>query len=242
MKSMDFEYVERRIGYTFQHKRLLEQAFTRKSYINEKKDAQSNEVLEFYGDRALELVITQKMSRYFGKVAEDGLYHSTKDEGDLTKLKVELVRKEMLSFRIRAMELEARLFMSRGDKKQAAFERDSVQEDLFEAILGAVAMDSDWDVKVLTRVVERMLNPEFYFKYGLDDRTDHRSLLGEWYQKRYGVEPNYQIERVDRHFYCKLKVQGFPLFKAESQGPDEAQRECAKQAVLYLKERGEMSL
>ena len=95
---------------------------------------------------------------------------------------------------------------------------------------------------MLTRVVERMLNPEFYFKYGLDDRTDHRSLLGEWYQKRYGVEPNYQIERVDRHFYCKLKVQGFPLFKAESQGPDEAQRECAKQAVLYLKERGEMSL
>jgi ribonuclease-3 len=137
--------------------------------------------------------------------------------------------------------LEKHILMSYGDKKQEAFERDSVQEDLFEAILGAVALDSDWDISALSAVVECMLNPEFYFKNGLDKERDYATPLGEWYQARYGAEPQYQItKQSDEHFYCTLKALGYPVFKAEAQNADGARRECAKQAALYLMEIGEM--
>ncbi len=189
----NFASIEKQIGYVFKNKHLLLQAFTRDTYTHEHKNVPHNQVLEFYGDTALGLVIAKRMSRYFGKVGEDNFYHSFKNEGELTTLKAELVRKEMLSNRVRALDLQKNLRMGRGDMEQRAFESRSVQEDLFEAILGAVAIDSCWNVQALEDVVGKMIDVEHYFK-GIEYSVNYVDSIQIWCQKKYGVVPDFKLE------------------------------------------------
>ena len=60
MEMKNLEYIQLHIGYTFENRGLLCQAFTRKSYTEENKNALHNEVLEFYGDKALDFIIMKK--------------------------------------------------------------------------------------------------------------------------------------------------------------------------------------
>ena len=61
----NIDYVQSAIGYHFKNERLLVQAFIRKSYSQEHPEVQNNEVLEFYGDEALDLYITKILKDYF---------------------------------------------------------------------------------------------------------------------------------------------------------------------------------
>lgn len=188
MEMKNLEYIQLHIGYTFKNRGLLCQAFTRKSYTEENKNALHNEVLEFYGDKALDFIVMKKMSEYYGHIGAGELFSSSLDEGKLTEIKKKLVCREMLASKIRQLELHVpgRLLMGQGDIEQEIWKQESVQEDLFEAILGAVAIDSDWNVDALTKVVDRMLNPGFYFENGFGDEIDYMQLVQQWHQKKYG--------------------------------------------------------
>lgn len=69
----------------------------------------------------------------------------------------------------------------------------SVKEDLFEAIIGAVALDSDWDMEELQEVIQIMLDPDSYLKDNTKD--NYVELIQEWTLKRYGVVPWYHFEK-----------------------------------------------
>lgn len=85
------------------------------------------------------------------------------------------------------------MLLGNGDEKQHAEERPSVKEDLFEAIIGAVAVDSAYDIKTLTSVVTTMLDPQYYLDNGFDSSEDAVSELQEWYlRKGYGY-PDYRF-------------------------------------------------
>ena len=238
--------IQAQIGYTFENLKLLCQAFTRKSYTEENKNALNNEVLEFYGDKALDFVVMKKMSQRYGAVGESGLYSHSLDEGQLTEIKKNLVCKPMLASRIRALGLEQGLIIGVGDFKEQVWRQESVQEDLFEAILGAVAIDSDWDVVSLEKVVDRMLNPTFYFEQGFDDSVDYVGLVQQWYQKKYKTLPVYhfldgvcsaelfcEITGVEKN-QCDLYIPPFDVFRALGRTKTEAQLSVAKKAYLYL--------
>ena len=66
----DFSKIEQTIGYTFDNKDLLQQAFVRKSY-SEEHGGQNNEVLEFIGDKALDFAVVRIMMEQFGIITED---------------------------------------------------------------------------------------------------------------------------------------------------------------------------
>ena len=68
MQNEDYSLIEAQIGYEFNNRMLLQQAFTRKSYTNETHDGDNNEVLEFIGDKVLDLVIVKALSEYYGDV------------------------------------------------------------------------------------------------------------------------------------------------------------------------------
>ena len=70
MNRENIDYVQSAIGYHFKNERLLVQAFIRKSYSQEHPEVQNNEVLEFYGDEALDLYITKMMYKKFSKISE----------------------------------------------------------------------------------------------------------------------------------------------------------------------------
>ena len=175
--------VEKVIGYEFSNKALLIQAFTRESYAKEQRvkvfDCEGNEQLEFFGDSVLKyLVVSGALDNFTNVVEETGL-HVMYKEGKLSEFISHWTDKNMLSSRIDALGLAQYLIMSKGDINQKANENKSVKEDLFEALIGAMWIDSGKDVNKIIEAVYNMLCIEF------DKKTEknYYSQIIEWSDK-----------------------------------------------------------
>jgi len=265
MYEFNFEAIENQIGYTFTNKKLLKQAFTRRSY-SEEHGGENNEVLEFYGDKVLELIVGKLFSEWFGEIQENnrqqtrndilivnsfepkGEYHSDHNEGELTEFRKLLVSRQTLAQRIYDLDLESYLRLGKGDEKNGARNKDSVKEDLFEAILGAVALDSRWDTKKMQDAVEVMLCPgQFLFD------ENHVRDITQWTIDEYGCVPETCFDRY-RHppaflqdpmsdlsasCECYLTLGGYEFpFRAIGNSRAEARDNVFKYAYQRLKEKG----
>ncbi len=255
--------IEQTIGYTFTNKDLLQQAFVRKSYSSE-NGGQNNEVLEFIGDKALDLAVIRIMMERFGVITEDKefsefklrnpKYFQTKfDEGKFTDIKQDLVKKKALSNAMDALGLNQYLIMGKGDINQNRQNDVSVKEDLFEAIIGAVALDSDWNLDTITDVAENMIDFNAYFNNDIDDCQNYVGLVQEWYQSNKNLLPPYQYlggtERtIGEPFYnphengsglykCQLVFEG-KHFNGYGNSNAEAREQCAEIFYNWLQNNG----
>lgn len=164
MTRPDIDFVQSGINYTFKNLQLLEQAFTRKSYSSEHPEVQNNEVLEFYGDEILDFFVTKQLYERFSKIVNKELV-SEKNEGELTKLKSILVSKDSLAHCMYNFGFSEFLYLGKSDEQNEARKSASVNEDLFEAIIGAVAADCNWDYPQLEKVCKTMLQMETVNNY-----------------------------------------------------------------------------
>jgi len=164
--------IEGILGYVFQNKTLLRQAFTRRSYTVEyeaktKRPApvECNEVLETLGDAVLGAALLSILSRRYGKIAGRG-YETDFGEGVFTEIKKNLCDKTALSRIIDGLKLgDGTPFavlqaVSDGDRSSGNYNARSPKEDLFESILGAVALDCKFDFSVIVPLVERLDDPD----------------------------------------------------------------------------------
>ena len=164
--------IEDAIGYTFCDRTLLRQAFTRRSFTNEyeaktKRPApvECNEVLETVGDAVLGAALLTILARRHGKVTGRG-YESDFGEGVFTEIKKNLCDKTALSGIIDGLSLPdgtpfaALQAVSDGDRTMGSYNAPSPKEDLFESILGAVALDCGMDFSVIVPIVERLDDPD----------------------------------------------------------------------------------
>ena len=127
-------------------------------------------------------------------------------EGRLSKIKSHLVCSASLSLAIDSLELSQYLIMSNGDIKNGVQNEAHVKEDLFEAIVGAVAIDSDWNMFALEKLVDRMLDPDRKLDDGLNDE-DYVGLLQSWYQNQYsGKEPEYSFKETKSGFVASVNI------------------------------------
>ena len=215
MDNETLELIQEQIGYQFKNEDLLVQAFTRRSYANE-NGGEDNEVLEFIGDTALDFVVVKILSERYGYFAEDAdgydpyedknEFISERDEGELTELKKNLVKRETLAKRIDEFGFADYLIMGRGDIAKHANEEDSVKEDLFEAIVGAVTLDSSWDIEKMQAVVDIMLNPDEYLdsQDGEGKDENYLSSIQSWASKKYKCLPRYVFMTYDEAYYQKV--------------------------------------
>lgn len=206
LTNEELQTIQEIIGYEFADDRLLRQAFTRKSYAQEHGSKNHNEVLEFYGDKALEFIVMQHLSEYYGEFTDNGKYASALTEGQLTEVKKKLIGRKMLASRIAALGLGKYLLMGKGDQQKNVQDEASVKEDLFEAIIGAVAIDCGWDADLIGDVVERMLPVEEYLENGFKNECNYVDLIQQWCQKRYGILPEYDFSEDDEGFCCDLSL------------------------------------
>ena len=239
--------IQKKIGYTFQNLSLLAQAFTRRSYAEESKTPFHNEVLEFYGDKVLDFFVMKKLSQQFGAVENKG-FSSTMSEGELTEIKKKLVCRETLALRIRELQLNHSLICSFGDAQQRVHLRESVQEDLFEAILGAVAIDCNWNIDILEAVVGKMLNLDCELQKCSGNEIDYVQVIQQWHQKRYGVPPSAKFfdcimsldlmatSPPDATIECRITFANARSFGGLGANKVKARKEACRQAYLYLKE------
>ena len=162
--------VQKKIGYWFDNEDSLLQAFTRSSYSSQ-HGGENNEVLEFLGDRVLDFYVVKVIADRFGFVKSQSDYYDEendldeycivahKNEADFTELKKQIVSNETLAKTIDKLGLFKYMYLGDTDLENPKFKDNliKVKADLFEAILGAVAIDSDWNQDELQNVVEFML-------------------------------------------------------------------------------------
>ena len=167
--------VQKKIGYDFDNQALLFQAFTRSSYSTQ-YGGENNEVLEFLGDRVLDFYVVKIIADSFGFTKSHSDYYDEendedeycivahKNESDFTELKKEIVSNKTLAKRIDKLGFAKYMFMGDSDIDNHVEEQEKVKADLLEAILGAVAIDSNWNPDDLQNVVGVMLNIDDFLK------------------------------------------------------------------------------
>lgn len=199
MDNEDLRKIQDHIGYNFKNLDLLQQAFVRRSYAKE-NGGEDNEVLEFIGDKALDIIVVKILMEKFGFYASECDDYNTDDgfdefcceysEGKLTEIKKRLVGKRTLANCIDQLEFADYLIMGKGDQRNHIEQENSVKEDLFEAIIGAIALDSEWDMDALQDTIELMLNPDSYLEINDDNYVQ---IIQDWTGKHSGTLPSYSF-------------------------------------------------
>ena len=177
MKEAILKSIQTDLGYEFQNNKLLEQAFTRKSYAEEHPEfPYHNEELEFYGDAIVNQIVTKHL---FDKTRKTGskksCFTSTMSAGELTNLRQAFVSETFLSDCIKTHNWHQQLQLSKGDKNQKVQDQKAVRADLFEAIIGAIAVDSGWDMKKLEKAVVKMMNLDAKIQEELSKKANNQS-------------------------------------------------------------------
>lgn len=129
-ETHDLEQVEAAIGYRFNDPQLMATALTHSSFASE-NDVESYERLEFLGDAVLELAITQKIFALLGDATE----------GEMTRVRAAVVDEATLAAVGREHGLHTSIRLGVGEDRNGGRNRQSIQSDVVEAILGAVYVD-----------------------------------------------------------------------------------------------------
>jgi len=149
--------IEEKTGYRFSGDNLLIQAFTRSSYAAE-AGIESNEILEFIGDQVLSYYTIKLISEHFGAYNNQMNYRFRIREKQLSEIKNKLISNENLASIIDSWNVIEYLIVGKSDYLNHVDEQVKVKADLFEAILGAIAVRSEWDSNVLEKAVIKMLS------------------------------------------------------------------------------------
>ena len=194
------------IEYEFINENLLRQAFTRRAFAIEYGLTGCNEELEFLGDSVLNSIVTREIIRQLMVIdvcqteAPFKALRNGYDEGVLSKIRSEFISKEYLSKRASELELDRLILYGTGEEAT-----ESSREDMMEALIGAVALDSNWDWNVLDAVVDKLLciqltYPDRYLK------ATHYDLFNAWHQKHFGSIPSYEVYgNGQNRFYCSIR-------------------------------------
>ncbi|MRW84190.1 ribonuclease III [Pseudoduganella sp. FT26W] len=127
---MNLQLLQTRLGYTFQDAGLLQQALTHRSH-----SSLHNERLEFLGDSILNCVVASILYERYIDI----------DEGDLSRLRANLVKQQSLYEIAQKLELSNFLRLGEGELKSGGFRRPSILADTLEALLGAIFLDGGFE-------------------------------------------------------------------------------------------------
>lgn len=173
---MTLEALQDRLGYRFGAAALLRQALTHRSH-----GATHNERLEFLGDSVLNCAVAALLYEKFGKL----------DEGDLSRVRANLVKQQTLFEVAQRLELSACLLLGEGEQKSGGFRRPSILADTLEAVFGAIFLDGGFDAA--QQAIRRLYEPVLR---NVDPNTlgkDAKTLLQEWLQSRKIPLPVYAV-------------------------------------------------
>ncbi|MCQ9616878.1 ribonuclease III [Paenalcaligenes niemegkensis] len=215
--------LEQVIGYQFQNPALLEQAITHRSH-----SSQHNERLEFLGDSVLNFVVASLLYKRFVRV----------DEGDLSRLRANLVKQATLADIAQRMALSDYLRLGEGELKSGGFKRPSILADALEAVFGAVYLDGGFESA--ESVVARQFDP---LLVDVDPKTlgkDPKTLLQEMLQGRRLDLPLYIVIAThgaahSQVFDVECRIEKLDItVQASGNGRRAAEQAAALQAIELL--------
>ena len=224
----NLDLLQKTINYQFKQTALLKQALTHRSAHHK-----HNERLEFLGDAVLGSVIANEVYSKFPKA----------NEGQLSRLRSFLVKEKALSELATELNFSQFLILGSGELKSGGFRRASILSDTFEAVIGAVMLDSDYITTqdYILNLYQKKLNELSLSKAEKDPKT----LLQEWLQARSHNTPVYEVTRSSGKDHaktywvsCQLEYQNI---KVEGYGGSRriAEQEAARKAMQQIENNSE---
>lgn len=216
----------KKIGYQFRDKRLLLQALTHTSFVHEHgQEWSSNERLEFLGDSVLSLIVSCELSQSYPEMSE----------GQLSKLRSSLVNEEVLAELSNTLEVGNCLLLGKGEAKEQGGSKESVLADAFEALLGALYWDSDFETtqKIFSQWVELYefsTHQKFYDSERLKS-FDAKTRLQELTMKIFKQLPDYYCEQQGDEFAGEVRVNGEVFARGREKSKKKLMRKLARLAL-----------
>ena len=218
--------LEESLGHEFSDRALLQQALTHRS-----AGSHNNERLEFLGDAILGAVIAEDLYRRYPQAKE----------GELSRLRSRLVRRESLTGVARVLDIGQYLSLGGGERRSGGHHRDSILSDAVEALLGAVYLDSGFDAckACILALFEDRLGSLSEIEFLKDAKT----RLQEYLQSRQLDLPEYAV--VDesgkahaRSFRVTCSVQGVDMAPTQGQGSSRrhAEQQAAERMLTQLEQ------
>jgi ribonuclease III len=217
--------LEKRLKYKFRNPLLLAEAMTHPSLGHEtQRHHFDNQRLEFLGDAVLQLIFTEWLFDHFKNFSE----------GQLTKLRSRLVSREGLTTHALRIGLGQHLMMGRGEEASGGRERSSALADAYEALIGAIYLDSDFVTArriVLSEAREDLENLD------LDPpEANPKGRLQEILQAISPVSPKYVILNAEgpehqKHFTARVVWNNCDLGVGDGRSKKEAETAAALHAL-----------
>ena len=219
---MNLKELENNLNYKFKDEKLLIEALTHKSY----KKPYSNERLEFLGDAVLDLIVGEFLFKKF----------KNESEGNLSKLRAALVNEKSFTKLANSLNLGNFIFLSNAEEKNNGREKPSILSDTFEAIIGAIHLESGFDT---AQQIALNLLTKFYKEITENLIQDYKTKLQEFTQGQMAQTPKYQTLRAfgpdhKKQFEISLELDNKEISRAIASSKKEAQQIAAKMALEKL--------
>lgn len=210
-------------GYQFKQQELLQQALTHRSHSR----SRSNERLEFLGDSVVNLAITNHIYRRF----------EAADEGDLSRIRAMLVRQSTLAQIARSIDLGESIQLGGGELKSGGYRRASILADAFEAVIGAVYLDSDYpqaEAVVLKLFADKLDGIDIAAEF-----KDPKTRLQEYLQSRQQALPVYAVEETAGKAHARVFTVSCSLDQLDlrATGSGSSRKKAEQQAASKLLDR-----
>lgn len=231
IKDQKFKQLQDRLCIHFHNEKLLKQAFTHSSYVNEhrRKPYEDNERLEFLGDAVLELTVSKYLYEKYPMMSE----------GELTKLRAAIVCEPSLVVFANQLSFGEFVLLGKGEEMTGGRERPAMLADVFESFIGAHYLDSGLEpvVQFLRKVVFPRID-EGAFSHVMD----FKSQLQELIQRDNCGTLVYKIlqERGPAHnreFISTVLLNGDTLGTGIGKSKKEAEQRAAELALSEIKQK-----
>ncbi|MCA1059198.1 ribonuclease III [Rossellomorea aquimaris] len=229
--DLKFKTFQNQMEIQFKDEKLLKQAFTHSSYVNEhrRKPYEDNERLEFLGDAVLELTVSQFLFKKYPMMSE----------GELTKLRAAIVcEPSLVKFSIE-LNFGELILLGKGEEMTGGRERPALLADVFEAFIGAVYLDQGLEtvISILEKVVYPKINVGAFSHV-----MDYKSQLQELVQRGSAGMIEYSILEEsgpahNRQFISRVSLNDEELGIGKGRSKKEAEQQAAQKALEKLKQK-----
>lgn len=224
--------LEKKIGYSFRNKCLMERALTHSSFNREKNTRhKDNERLEFLGDAFLDAIIGAEL---YGRM--DGV-----TEGTLTKTRALIVCEKALAQVARELNIGTYMLMGHGEASTGGRNKDSILADALEALIGAIYLDGGYTAaqKFTVSAFERTIRGAISGKIFSDYKSELQELLQSGGKS---VVISYILDKEegpahDKTFYLHLECDGKKFGSGCGKTKKEAEQNAAKSSLAILERR-----
>lgn len=219
--------LEMALGYHFHNITLLQNALTHSSYANERwRDSlASNERLEFLGDSILGMITAEHLYRAY----------PNRPEGELTKIRADLVCETALAAAANRLELGKHLLLGHGEEQGGGRSRNSILADAVESILAAAYLDGGFEA------ARALVHTHILVDIPAEKprSVDYKTRLQEQVQKKKNQVLLYKLVEQSgpdhaKEFVVELQLNGEPVGTGRGSSKKRAEQEAAREAMERL--------